>query len=65
MIDLFFTIPFVGRVYAHRDTITTARLSVETLYSPPGKEWLLCCGSLRTYFTPAATLAAEFHRPDR
>ena len=64
MIDLFFTVPFLGRIYAHRDTVTTARLSVETLHSPPGKEWLLCCGSLRIYFTPAAALAAEGRRPE-
>ena len=64
MIDLFFTVPFLGRIYAHRDTVTTARLSVETLHSPPGKEWLLCCGSLRIYFTPAAALAGEGRPPE-
>lgn len=60
MTDLIYlNIPFLGRIYAQRDTVTTPRLSAERLQSSCGKEWLLCCGSLRVYLTPAATLAAE------
>lgn len=60
MTDLIYlTIPFLGRIYAQRDTVTKPRLSAEPLYSSCGREWLLCCGSLRVYLTPTATLASE------
>lgn len=60
MTDLIFlTIPFLGRVYAQRDTITVPQLSIQQLHAPCGKEWLLCWGSLRVYLTLEDSLAAE------
>ncbi len=53
------TLPFIGRIYAQRNTVTKPRLAVEVLSSPCGKELLLCCGSLRVYLTPSPVLAAE------
>ena len=53
------TVPFLGRIYAQRDTSTPPRLAAELLQSPCGREMLLYCGRLRLYLTPAAALAAE------
>lgn len=60
MTDLrFLTLPFIGRIYAQWDTITTPRLTAEPLTSPAGRELLLCCGRLRVYLTPSSALAVE------
>lgn len=60
MTNLFsLSIPFVGRIFAQRDTVTTPRLSAERLHSASGGELLLCCGWLRVYLTPASSLASE------
>ena len=56
---LFLTVPFIGRIYAEWDTITTPRLAAEPLTSPSGRELLLCCGRLRVYLTPRSALVAE------
>ncbi|MGY9046784.1 hypothetical protein P775_15055 [Puniceibacterium antarcticum] len=60
MTDLIYmNIPFVGRLYAQHDTLTMYRWETETLTSSCGREYLLCCGRLRIYWTPASTLRSE------
>lgn len=59
MPDLYLTIPFVGCVYAHRDRRDFSRYTAEVLHGPPGKEFLLCCGSFRIYLTPMSSLNDE------
>ncbi|WP_296765950.1 hypothetical protein [Sediminimonas sp.] len=60
MTDLIhITIPFLGRLYAQRDTITLRRVECAVLHGPSGKEYLLCLGRLRVYLTPPRVIAAE------
>lgn len=59
---LWVTIPYMGRVYMQSDAITRMRISWEELEGPRNtKEYLLCLGRLRVYFTPASLVAAEGH----
>ncbi|OWY12324.1 hypothetical protein B6V72_14610 [Thioclava sp. F34-6] len=65
MTDLIYiTLPFLGRIYAQRDTITLRQYAWEVLSSANGNEYLLSLGSLRVYLVPARVVAAE-RRPAR
>ncbi len=61
MTNLFsFTFPYVGRLFAQRDTVTLQRYALEALDGPnTAREFLLCLGALRLYFTPASALRRE------
>lgn len=56
---LYLPIPFLGRIYAQRDTVTTRRFEWEVLNGSNGREHLLCLGSLRVYLTPAHVVGVE------
>ena len=58
---LYLPIPFLGRIYAQRDTLTTRRFEWKVLHGSNGREYLLCLGSLRVYLTPAHVVAVERH----
>lgn len=57
---IWITIPYIGRLYVQRDTITLSRFGWEVLEGPGHTtEYLLHLGRLRVYLTPATSLAAE------
>jgi len=56
---LYMTFPYLGSISVQRDTITLYRFELEVIDCPPGREYLLCLGSLRTYLTPRRTILAE------
>lgn len=62
---LYLPIPFLGSIYAQRDTVTTRRIKWEVLHGPNGREYLLCLGTLRVYLTPAHVVAVERHSESR
>ena len=57
---IWITIPYIGRLYVQRDTITLSRFGWEVLEGPRHtKDYLLSMGSLRVHLTPASLLATE------
>lgn len=55
---IFLTIPYLGRFYVQRDTITLRRWELENLTGPLAASGF-CAYALRVYLTPEASSRAE------